>query len=213
MILDMFDLNNKLIQPDRVAELAIDDEKLLADLLDGVSAGRQKSAVRETCSKALMHMAEVWPEMLFPHWDYFMDLLASDNGFSKYVAVYVLSSLAVVEPDGRFEKSLDDFYRALDDESVMIASHLALVSGKIARAKPKLRSEITRRLFKIDQSHFDEGHQSLVKAYIIEAFERYFDVSENKNEIMAFVEQQKDCSSPKTRKLAKAFLEKWAITV
>jgi hypothetical protein len=213
MTLVMFDLNNKLIQPDRIAELALDDEKLLHDLLDSVSAGRQKSAVRETSSKALMYMAEVWPEVLFPHWGYFMDLLSSDNGFSKYVAVYVISSLAVVETDGRFEKSLNAFYSALDDESVMIASHLALVSGKMAKARPGLRGEITRRLFRIDQSHFDENRQALVKAYIIEAFEQYFDVSENKNEILAFVEQQKECSSPKTRKLAKAFLEKWAITV
>jgi hypothetical protein len=209
----MFDLNNKLIQPDRLAELALDDEKLLSDLLDGVSPARKKSALRETSSKALMYMAEVWPEMLLPHWDYFLDLLKSDNGFSKYVAVYVIASLALVDTDGRFERSLDAFYRALDDESVMIASHLALVSGKIARARPDLREEITRRLLKVDETHFDESRQALVKAYIIEAFEQYFEVSTSKSEIIDFVRLQIECASPKTRKLAKAFLEKWAITV
>ncbi len=82
-------------------------------------------------------------------------------------------------------------------------------SGKIARAKPALQSEITGRLLDIEQTHFDQGRQDLIKPYIIESFEEYFDQSQDQAEILAFVREQVNCRSPKARKLAIAFLEKW----
>jgi hypothetical protein len=46
----------------------------------------------------------------------------------------------------------------------------------------------------------------LVKAYIIEAFEQYYEHAKNKKKILEFVEEQLNCQSPKTRKKAKEFL-------
>ena len=48
----------------------------------------------------------------------------------------------------------------------------------------------------------------MISADIIGAFEEFFEDSHNKEEILAFVERQLECSSPKTRKAAKAFLDK-----
>ncbi|MFB0516571.1 MAG: hypothetical protein ACETWG_08200, partial [Candidatus Neomarinimicrobiota bacterium] len=83
---------------------------------------------------------------------------------------------------------------------------------KIARAKPELQSKITGRLLDIEQTHFDQGRQDLIKPYIIESFEEYFDQSPDQAEILAFVRQQVTCRSPKARDLAKGFLEKWGGT-
>ena len=203
------DLDNKLTPTDRIAELAIDDPELLKELLNGVGPQSQKSARRENCSQALMYMAETWPEILLPHWDYFIQLCKSSNGSSKYVAVYVLASLTKIDSTGFFKNSLNDYFALLDDESVMVASHAALNTAKIAGNCPALSTEIVRRLLQIDQTHHDPGHLALVKAYIIEALDALYPSSAIQVEIMEFVKAQLQAPSPKTMKLAKAFLKKW----
>ncbi len=203
------DLNRKTTRPDRIAELALEDEELLRALLSGISPESKKAPLRENSSQALMYMAETWPEALLPHWDYFAGLLKSDNGFSKYAAIYILTSLTPVAGPGLFEKAFNLYFGLLDDESVMVASHAAKNSGRLVRAKPALEPKITQRLLAIDKTHFDASRQGLVKAYIIEAFDGYMAAAKDKAKILSFVRQQLDSASPKTRKLAKAFLQKW----
>jgi hypothetical protein len=202
------DLENKLITPDHIAELALDDASLLQELLAGVAPQSQKSARRENCSQALMFMAETWPEPLLPHWDYFVQLFKSSNGFSKYVAIYVIASLSKAAPE-RFSSSFEDYFALLNDESVMVASHAALNSAKIAQACQPLQPEIIRRLLQIDQTNHDPNHLGLVKAYIVEALDALYPTASNQAEIMDFIKIQIECPSPKTVKLAKAFLKKW----
>ena len=203
------DLSRKTIPPERIAELAIKDEKLLQALLQGISPDAKKTAIRENSSKALMLVAENWPEVLLPHWDYFVGLLKSSNGFSKYAAIRIIASLVRVDEKGLFEKAFDMYYGLLNDESVMVASHAAGNSGRIAKAKPALQSRITQRLLAIEKMHFDTGRQDLIKGYIIQALDEYMAEAQDKLRILAFVEEQVNCTSPKTRKLAKAFLQKW----
>jgi len=93
---------------------------------------------------------------------------------------------------------------------VITASYIAGNSGKIARTKPGLQSRITRRLLSIDETHHPPERRDLIKGFAVEAFEQYFEESDHKAEILEFVTAQLESKSPKTRKLAKAFLKKWS---
>ena len=200
------------MDPQMMAQRALRNRRALQDLLDGISPQTQKSIIRESSSKAVLYLSKQHPEVLLPHWAYFVRLLKSDNGFSKYVAVHVIANLVTAGDAGRFEKSFNAFYKLLDDESVMVASHVAGVSGQIARAKPRLQPKITRRLLDITQTHFPAERQALVISYAIPALDEYFAGATAREQvrILAFVQQQSDCASPKTRKLAKDFIKKWA---
>ncbi len=206
---ETLDLNKKALRPDKLAELAIQDEKILQALLQGITPEAQKANVRENSSKVLIFLAENQPEVLLPYWTNFIKLLKSENGFSKYVAIHVITLLVQIDKKGLFEKVFDVYYGLLDDESVMVASHLAGTSGKIAKAKPALQPKITQCLLAVDKTHFNASRQALIKSYIIEAFSEYFEESEDKAMMIAFVKQQVDCESPKTRRAAKVFLQKW----
>jgi len=199
------------MNPETMAQHALHNQRALQDLLDGISPKTRKSIIRKSSSKAVLYLSEQHPEVLLPHWAYFVKLLKSDNGFSKYVAIHVIANLVTAGDEGRFEKSFNAFYKLLDDESVMVASHVAGVSGQIARARPLLRPKITQRLLGITQTHFPAERQALIISYAIPSLDEYFANSSAREQdrILAFVQQQIDSASPKTRRLAKDFIKKW----
>ena len=201
-------IEDKNAKPEAVAELALKDEKVLQELLDGVLS--KKDAVRYGSFKALNFLSEKHPEKLCAKWDFFANLLGSDNTHHKYIAIYILANLTKVDSENRFEKLFNVYYVLLGDRSVISAAHVAVNSGKIALAKPELQAKITNRLLDIDSTV--QRHKDLVKASAIDAFDAYFEQSEDKARIIEFVKAQLNCESPKTRKKAKAFLKKWERT-
>ena len=129
------------------------------------------------------------------------------NSFHKYIAIWIIANLTKADPKNKFEKLFDDYYGLLGAKSVIPAAHVAAKSGKIALAKPELQADITSRLLNIDSTV--QKHKDLVKASAIEAFDVYFEQSRDQSKIIEFVKAQLNCESPKTRKMAKEFLEKW----
>lgn len=205
---EAINLANKNLDRESLAIQAEQDPDLLARLLQGISSQKQTQAVRENCSQTLIHLAQTQSRLLLPHWNYFMELLGSDNGFSKMAAIHILSALVAEDDQGCFEAGLEAFYDLLDDKSVMVASHVAGVSGMIVKAKPVLESKITARLLEINDTQHEPGRKELVKSYILQAFSEYFPLSGNKDAMIEFARQQLNSSSPKTRQAAKELIHK-----
>ena len=106
---------------------------------------------------------------------------------------------------------LDLFYDLLDDRSMVVAYYVAQTSAKIIKAKPELENRITSKLLAIDKTHHLSGRKELIKAGIIEAFDKLFENTGIRPELIDFVKQQLNSESRKTAKLAKVFLEKWDV--
>ena len=193
-------------QAERVARDTLDGRTPLPELLQQI---RPDKASPEAI--ALKLISEEKPEMLYDHWDFIADLMASDNAFVKFISIHALANLAAVDTEDKFEGTLDAYYDLLDDKSVMIASHVAGNSGRIGKAKPGLRARITQRLLDIDNTHRDPGRKGLVKAYAIDSFDQYFEDAEDKGRITEFVTAQLQSESPKAIKRAKDFLKKWGL--
>ncbi len=191
-----------------LAKKASKNEKLLNQLLEGILSKDDKT--RYTSFKALMHIADNHPELLYPYWGNFARLIDSENAYSRYMACYLVASLAFVDRDDRFEKLFDKYYGMLNDKSVVPAAHAAANSGKIAQAKPGLEPKITEKLLSIDATRHKPHHKELIKSYAIEAFGEYFGQAHERQTILDFVRKQVDSESPRTRKKAKEFLMKWA---
>jgi hypothetical protein len=188
-----------------LAELALEDEKVLQEAFDGVLS--KNDVVRQNSFQALNFLSEKHPERLYGRWDFFADLIRKGNSFHKYIAVWIIANLTKADLENKFEKIFDDYYGLLGDKSVIPAGHVAAKSGIIALAKPELQGEITNRLLDIDNTV--QRHKDLVKSGAIEAFDAYFEESKDQTRIIEFVKAQLNCESPKTRKMAKEFLEKW----
>jgi hypothetical protein len=182
----------------------IETEKL-SEALEGISS--KKDEIRSNSFKFLINVAEEQPKILYPKWDYLANLLESNNHYQRYIAINLLANLAKVDTKNKFEKIFDKYFSNINGDRTMVAGQAALNSGKIAKAKPSLQTQITNRLLNIDKTH--KGKQiELIKAYVIEAFNEYFTESSDKNKIVDFVKAQLKSKSPKTRKVAKDFLKR-----
>jgi hypothetical protein len=182
----------------------IETEKL-SEALEGISS--KKDEIRSNSFKFLINVAEEQPKILYPKWDYLANLLESNNHYQRYIAINLLANLAKVDTKNKFEKIFDKYFSNINGDRTMVAGQAALNSGKIAKAKPSLQTQITNRLLNIDKTH--KGKQiELIKAYVIEAFNEYFTESSDKNKMVNFVKAQLKSKSPKTRKVAKDFLKR-----
>ena len=191
--------------PEALARMALEDERVLQEAFDGVLS--KNDVVRQNSFQTLNFLSEKHPDSVYGRWDFFADLIRRGNSFHKYIAVWVIANLTKADPENKFEKLFDDYYGLLGDKSVIPAGHVAAKSGKIALAKPELQAEITNRLFDIDNTV--QKHKDLVKSGAIASFNAYFEKSKDQARIIEFVKAQLNCDSPKTRKMAKEFLEKW----
>ncbi len=201
-------LNNKNIDIESVAKKALKDDKLLAELLENLRI--KNETIRYNSHKVLFYISEQYPKVLYSKWDFFAELLDSDNTYHKLSSVQLLANLTKADTKGKFEKIFDIFYNLLDDRSFITAAYVCSASGKIAKAKPKLQTKITNRLLNIDRTHHDPERIDLVKGYIIESFREYFDQAKNKKKIIDFVRKQLKSKSPKSRKIAKEFMEQYS---
>ena len=185
-------------------QLALANGKALKVLLDGVVS--KDDTYRYNCFKVLLQISEDHPLILYPEWDYFIALLDSSNAYHRSIAVQILANLTPVDAQRRFEAIFGRYFDLLDDEKIIVTRSLVQSAGTIARAKPSLQARIVERLLGIDETH--HKHKDLIKADAIQSFEAFFEDYPDKERILGFVEQQLECSSPKTRKAAKAFLNK-----
>jgi hypothetical protein len=176
----------------------------------------KKQPLKHDSFKKLLAIAQENPQRLYTDWDFFASLITSDKGAdTKYIGIYIIAHITRVDTEGKFEKMFDTFYSLLDDDSLIPPSHAALVSGMIVNNLPHLAKLVTDRLLEVDATHHVSRRKDLIKSYVIDAFDTYFDKlcdTTYKTRILAFVAAQQECHSPKTRKLARAFLKKRGLT-
>ena len=204
------DLNKKEVNLASLARQASDNQEFLSELVAGLSDRQQR--VGYNCLKALMLVAEERPELLYPHWDVFVDLLRSRNTYYKLRGANLIAAVVGVDTDNRFERIFDEYYDLLDGRSVIAAAYIAGNSGRIARAHPELEGRITDRLLRIDRTHHPLDRRDLIKGHAVGALGEYYQESDDKVAILEFVRGQLEGESPRTRKKAKEFLERWGDT-
>jgi len=199
-------LQNKNIDPKKYAEKITKKPDLIKQYLEGLLS--KNETFRYNCFKVLYVVSEKNPDILYPYWDFFENHLRSKNNYHKMSAVLIIANLTAVDKEKKFERLFNEFYGYLKSEKTITSIYIVKSSGKIANSKPHLIEKITKILLNIEKIH--PGKQiELVKSAVIESFSDYFEKIENKEEIIDFVKKQTNSDSPKTRKIAKDFLNKY----
>ncbi|OPY28362.1 MAG: hypothetical protein A4E27_00360 [Methanobacterium sp. PtaU1.Bin242] len=202
----------KLIQKkgdfsDQVAAKIIAKPKLLPVILEGVSSPTPRVKFRS--AKILRIISIKAPELLYPHWDFFIDLLNSDNSIIMWNALDVIANLTSTDSEHRFDEIFSQYYQFLEDESMVTAAHVVDNSAKIVINRPDLQDKITEALLKVDKIPRDENCQDILAGKAILTFQNYYDSIKDKDKVISFAEKQTTSKRNATRTKALKFLEKF----
>jgi hypothetical protein len=184
---------------------------LLPEVLNGVFSS--KAAIRYGCAKVLMDLSEKYPEKLYPHIDFFIDLLNSKYRILTWNAMAIIANLAKVDEDKKFDAIFDRYYGFLNDAYMITAANVVGNSAKIALAKPYIAQKITIELLKVDNilttPHLTEECKRVIAEHAIKSFALFFDKVEQKEQVISFVKSHLDSSRKTLRTAAEEFLLKF----
>ena len=187
------------------------DFELLPKIFSGVSSS--KAAIRYSCAKVLMDLSEEYSEKLYPHMDFFINLLESQYRILTWNAMASIANLTKVDTLGKFEEIFDKYYRFINDAYMVTVANVVGNSGKIAVAKPHLIPKITNQLLKVEHisitPHLTEECKRVIAEKAIKSFNMFFDKIEDKAKVISFVERQSNSCRKSLRKQADKFLKKW----
>ena len=178
--------------------------------IDELKSKQQK--VREEAFQKLYALSGEHPEVLYPFWDRFAEMLHGAEVSKPYWGIHIIANLARVDTDNRFDALFDVwFHELLNHESPVVSPHATEKSGKIVLARPELEKRITPLLLNIgNTSHC--RHLDLQQAYVLSALDQYFDRVSDKEAVVTFIKEQLQSTSPKTRKKAKELMQKYHIS-
>jgi DNA polymerase III epsilon subunit-like protein len=181
------------------------NKEIIAKAMKHLESNKEK--LRNKAFNILLPISENNPAELYSEWGRFIKILKMDEVSNKYVAIPIIANLVKVDKENKFEKIFDDYYDLILHESPVVSPHVAGNSGKIINAKLHLQKKILNRLLTTDKKSLCR-HKELLKSYVIDALDECFSKIENKAKVIQYVERQIGSESPKTKKRAKAFLDK-----
>ena len=187
------------------------DFSLIPLLLEGVA--HQKAAVRYGCSKVLMDLSEENPEKLYPHFNFFVNMLDSKYRILTWTALAIIANLTKTDTDNKFDAIFGKYYSFLDKEYMVTVANVVGNSGKIALAKPYLVPEITNELLKVEHlsitPHLTDECKRVIIQQAINTFYEFFDRIAQKEQVLSFVQLHVDSPRKKLKTSAEKFLQKW----
>ena len=185
--------------------------ELIPEILGGISSS--KPAIRYSCAKVLMDLSEEEPEQLYPHMDFFINLLESKYRILSWNAIIIIANLTKVDTENKFDSIFNKYYSYLDDEYMVTVANVVGNSGKIALAKPYLTQKITDKLLKVENisitPHLSDECKRVITQHAIKTIDMFFSQIEQKDKVISFVKKHLNSSRESLRIESEKFLEKW----
>ncbi len=167
------------------------------------------SKIKYGCAKNLLAMAKDNPAELYPHIDFFVELMRSENNVLKWTAIDIIGFLSKVDKGKRVDKLMDKLFSLLNAGKMITANHTITTLGNIALTKPEYKKIITNELLKVEHYNYDTGEcRNIAIGKVILAIGLYFNQLENKKVVIEFVERQTKNNRNATKKKAEQFLKK-----
>jgi hypothetical protein len=205
------DLAHKSITTTVLKEKVQMNPALLTEVLTGV--GSTKASVRYRCSKVLMELSRDHPELLYPHMDFFINLLDSKYRILTWNALAVIAQLSRVDSQKKFDAIFAKYFSFLQSEYMVTVANVVGHAGIIAQAKPYLIPKITRELLKVGTlptgEHLTAECKLVIAEKTVQSFDLFFDNVKNKQEVLLLVKHWCTSRRAPLREKAQRFIQRW----
>jgi hypothetical protein len=197
-----------------IVERVIKRPKEIAVLMEALKV--EKRAVKFSYEKVLRFVSERRPELIYPYFEVFVDLLDSDNSILKWGAIMTIANLTSVDGRKKFEAIFKKYYTPISSPVMITAANIIGSSAKIALAKPELTGRITREILKVEKAKYERHGEpspecrNVAIGHAIDSFDKFFEQIEDTKAVIAFVKRQlKNTRKPVVKK-AERFIRKHA---
>lgn len=192
---------------EKIAEQIIGEPTLLKTVIEGLST--RPASIRFGCSKVLRIISQKQPEVLYPHFDFFVKRLNNDNTFLRCDAILILANLASVDSAHKFEAIFGRYFAPIKGPTLIIAANIIGGAAKIALAKPELTDKIVGEFLKVDKAKYQTAEcRRIALGQAIASFDEFFEQIGDKERVLKLVKKQLENTRKSTAKKAAQFLKK-----
>ena len=193
---------------DASAAVAAESPDMVATLVEGLDS--RNTAYRYRCYKIANLLCAQKPAVLYPYFEKFVRLLESHQNIPKWNAIDILANLTSADKDDKFSSIYSQFYRLLEEGSLITAGHVVESSAVIAMNRPQNEKEITATLLKVESIPLPtEECRNILRGKTIETFARYARGSSQRAAMLNFALQHIQNSRSGTAKKAQNFVNKF----
>jgi hypothetical protein len=188
---------------------AVKRPELIDTLISATDSGA--APMRFGSSKALALVAAEAPNLIYPHFEFFVALLDSPNSILRWNAARVLASLAPVDRENKLDPMLEKYLSPIDGRQMIGAANAIRWSAEIAVAKPALADRIARAILRVGGAAYATDEcRNVAIGHAIRAFDCFYHHIVDQPAVLAFVQAQTNNSRASTRAKALEFCGKHA---
>lgn len=160
-------------------------------------------------AKELLKIAKENPEQLYEYFDYWVELMRSDNNILKWTAIDLIGHLSAVDKDNRIDSLIPDLLKHLHGGILITCNHSIFALGLIYQNKPNFREKILEELISITKDNFETDEcKNIATGKVLEAVKPFVADIKNNKSVMTFIENATKSERNATRKKAEQLMKK-----
>jgi len=163
----------------------------------------REARVKLAASKALRELSRHQPELVYPHFGVFAELLGHENNILKWNATLTLANLAQVDREGRLERMLDVYLAPMDGPVMITAANVIKGATVIAMARPHLAERIAERILRVEKATYATAEcRNIAIGHALQALGKMAGVLGDPGAVRRFASRQTGNPRPATARRA-----------
>jgi hypothetical protein len=160
-------------------------------------------------AKQLLKLGKDTPSLLYDYFDYWVEMMKSDNNILKWTAIDLIGYLSAVDRENKAEQKIKSLLGMLHGGHLITSNHAIFALGLIAKNKPEHRTKIIKELVAVSQDKFDTDEcKNIAIGKVVVALNEFLeDINDNK-EVLTFIKQAQHSTRNATKKKADALMKK-----
>ncbi len=195
-----------------LADRLIADSRQIPELVNALQT--EKSAKKYACEKILRIVSERRPDLIYPHFEAFINLLDCENNFLKWGAIMTVANLTAADKEKKFESIFGKYFDPISGPTMVTAANIIGSSVTIVRSKPALADAVIKEILRVEKAKYrmkgsiSPECRNVAIGHAIDSFEKLFGQIGNKADVTAFVKRQLKNPRKQVAKKAEQFLRR-----
>jgi hypothetical protein len=160
-------------------------------------------------TKELLNLGKDEPGLLYEYFDYWVEMLKSENNIFKWTAIDLIGYLSAVDRENKPDRQIENLLDLLHSGHLITSNHAIFALGLIAKNKPEHRARIIRELFTVSKDKFEtEECKNIAIGKVVVTLGGFPDDIKDDGKILTFIKQSQHSTRNATKKKANALVKK-----